>query len=253
MRVARLAWLVLLVACGDSDPSDNVDSGAGAGASAAVGGIGGSPDAGGAAGSGNADAGGAGGDSGISVDAGLAGTGGSPALPALPNECESDDDCKLVGDCCSCGSVPKDADVPSCDAACAEDRCAQLGVSAVCAHGRCVFDATCDDSKVTCKRTRPECPTGQQAIVQDGCWSDCVDARECDGVTSCDACTDDQACVAPGAMTPLGLHCWDVPPACNGTASCECLGNDVCDFSCSDEPQPPDAGAIQLGCFCVLC
>lgn len=257
-----LAGVLLLVACGDSEGPDNGDSGAGAGGSAVTGGIGGSPDAGGAAGSGGdvGDGGiagdGSAGSAGSSGDAGSSGTGGSGGsaggVPAELNECESDDDCKLAGDCCSCASVPKGASVSSCRAACEVDRCTELGVSAVCAQGRCIFDATCDDSEVTCERTPPECAPGTQAIVQGDCWGDCVDVRECRAVKSCEACDDDQACVAVGPMFPI-LQCWDVAPACDGTPTCECMGSDICaPFSCGDASSSPD-DPVDLGCYCVVC
>lgn len=240
--MACLAWMMVLAACNDSDLSDDGDSGSGAGSggSAAIGGVGGSSGAGGASGSGGTGDGGT-----------IGGGGGAGGVPAELNECETDEDCRLAGDCCSCASIPKRASVPMCDAACAEDRCTQLGVSAVCSQGRCVFDATCDGSRATCRRTPPECAPGTQAIVKDGCWGDCVDVSDCPAVQSCDACRADQACVSVGPMLPL-LQCWDVAPACEGKPTCECMGNDICaPFSCSDDAS--SEGDLQLGCFCVTC
>jgi len=246
MRSVLLVWLALAAACSDSDPADQEagDSGGEAG-NAGDGGTG----VGGVGGSGGVDGG---------EDGGVGGNAGVGGVAARPEECEVDSDCKVAGDCCTCVAVPSDTDVPPvCRAACEEDRCAQLGVSAVCAAGRCIFDATCDESVVTCELARPECPPGEQALVQGDCWGDCVDARECLGVTSCDACTGDQVCVSPGigwAPTPGSAYqCWDVAPECNGTPTCECMGDAICDpFSCSDSSQDETA-PVAIGCFCVLC
>jgi hypothetical protein len=147
---------------------------------------------------------------------------------------------------------------PVCDATCAENQCAQLGLSAVCAAGRCVFDASCDDTEVTCKSLPPQCAAGQRPTVEGNCWGGgCVDVRDCLGVKSCDACSDDQACVTPGIYGPgAGLssfQCWDVAPACDGKPTCECMGNDICEpFQCGDNAdmlQDP----IDIGCFCLVC
>jgi len=275
MRLVLLVWLALAAACSDSDPADKEASGSGGEAgnagnagSAGEGGAGGAGGAGGSGGS--AGVGGAGDDGGVAGvgvsggvggggDGGVGGDAGVGGVSARPQECEVDSDCKVAGDCCTCVAVPSDTDVPPvCRVACEEDRCTQLGVSAICAAGRCTFDATCDESVVTCGRAPPECPPGERALVQRDCWGDCVDARECRGVTSCDVCTGDQVCVSPtatGLAAPPGstYQCWDVAPECNGTPTCECMGDAICDpFSCSDSSQD-ETGRVGIGCFCVLC
>ena len=145
-----------------------------------------------------------------------------------------------------------------CRVACDMDRCTALGVEPKCVLGRCVFSDTCDESTVSCERVSPNCPAGQKAIVRNNCWVDCIDVRECNGITSCDDCASDQACVNAGelsffSLNNIGLeHCFDIAPECNGTASCACMGSICQGISCGDNTQNASFPA-DIGCFCPTC
>lgn len=209
---------------------------------------------------GEEDAGGSGGTSGSGGTGGTSGSGGGAGINGRVGECVDDADCKLVGDCCNCFAVPLNEDLPvACPADCAIDRCTTIDVTPVCLMGRCVFDETCDSMhQEICTIVPPECGPGQQAIVRDGCFGECVDARDCRGVSSCDACAPGQACVGPGengwGSTPHSyFQCWDVDPACDGAATCECMGLDLCSpIVCGDRTQQPTY-PVDIGCFCPAC
>src|SRR5687768_14486157 len=104
----------LLSACGSPEPSEAPES-SGAGAAAATGGNAGN-DAGstnaGTAGSSETSGGVAGGGAGGNAGGENAGTAGAPTTAGAPfepvgSECATEDDCRLVSDCCRCVAAPK--------------------------------------------------------------------------------------------------------------------------------------------------
>jgi hypothetical protein len=133
------------------------------------------------------------------------------ASPGGP--CQSDGDCQLVDDCCSCQAISPGEKAPSCDPnrLCGTTVCAQFpGVDrAHCSAGRCVLGFDCDSSMIACKRLPPLCPPGQipQVVGQgDGrCYGECVEARQCLTVPACSACRPTDLCARPDAST--ALHC----------------------------------------------
>jgi hypothetical protein len=145
-----------------------------------------------------------------------------PAAPPLADAaaaegaaaCASDDDCRLVSDCCSCTAIPRGEKAPFCDPkrSCVVSVCAQYqGLErARCAGGRCVLGFDCDPASIQCKRLAPLCPVGQVPRVMGGCYGECVDARQCLSVASCSACGAADACV-PSSGAASGLHCQGPP------------------------------------------
>lgn len=133
---------------------------------------------------------------------------GSPV--ATGAGCQTDNDCLLISDCCSCQAIPRGEKAPSCDPkrSCVMSVCAQYqGVDqARCSAGRCVLGFECDPTKVLCKRLPPVCPPGQVPRVLSGCYGECVDARQCLTVPSCAVCGPADTCVGAVAALP-GLHC----------------------------------------------
>lgn len=247
------SWMAAVLCCvacaehtqvmGDGRDAGEVDAG-GSGATSGSGGVGGTSGSGGSGGSGGA-AGSAGGDLGINGRVG---------------ECMEDADCKLVGDCCNCYSVPLNEDVPvACAADCAIDRCTTMDVTPICMMGRCVFEENCDAMyQEVCTMVPPECGPGQQPIVRDGCFGECIDARDCRGVSSCDVCAPGQACVFPnekawGRSPMIYLQCWDVAPACDGVPTCECMGDEMCSpIWCREGTFLPNVPA-DFQCDCPFC
>ncbi|MCA9628994.1 MAG: hypothetical protein KC766_15045, partial [Myxococcales bacterium] len=130
-----------------------------------------------------------------------------------------------------CSGVPKDEDVVDCPATCAVDQCNRAGISEPqCVAGRCVAGYECDASKVTCAQPTPQCPAGEVAAVQGGCWTGtCVPAVECRSVTQCNDCTGgNTACAAYETQLGPENHCVEIPAVCKGAATCECMGPSVC-------------------------
>jgi hypothetical protein len=75
-----------------------------------------------------------------------------------------------------------------------------------CSAGRWVLGFDCDPARVLCKRLPPICPPGEVPQVVNGCFGECVDARQCLTVASCIVCAPPDTCVR--AVDPLaGLHC----------------------------------------------
>jgi hypothetical protein len=79
-----------------------------------------------------------------------------------------------------------------------------------------------------------------------------VPTTECTSVTSCASCQSGTTACA-GYVTQLGnqAHCVTVPSACNGDASCACLGPTVClppYTSCNDF-----SGLKGVSCGCPTC
>jgi hypothetical protein len=124
--------------------------------------------------------------------------------------CQNDDDCRLVNDCCTCQAIPVGEKAAVCDPnrACVVSTCAQYqGVSrAHCSAGRCVLGFACDPAQLLCKRVAPLCPAGQVPQVVNGCYGECVDARQCLSVPTCAACRSTDLCVRAVAA-PAVLHC----------------------------------------------
>jgi hypothetical protein len=142
----------------------------------------------------------------------------SPAdagAPASAAGCQTDDDCQLVRDCCSCQAIPRGEKPAACDPnrSCVISLCAQYqgGVDrARCSAGLCVLGFDCDTTTIVCKRLPPICPPGQAPQVVGGCFGECVDARQCRAVPACTACRLTDRCVR-SAVSPTTLHCQDAP------------------------------------------
>lgn len=223
------ASLALLVACGDDTTSTG-----GGGSSSGGNGTGASSTGGGGAAQGGATQGGGG-----------AGSGGG-TVPAP--ECTQDSDCFVNSDCCECAGHPNGETPPACALDCAIDTCSAKGIDAnapLCAAGRCVTGASCDESTVTCDIPTPQCSAGESPIVAGACYAGgCLPTRECRDVTSCASCTEaGTTCVVDSAFAQTS-HCVDAQ-GCD-PADCACLGESVCVGSfnaCNDV-----AGHIECGC-----
>jgi hypothetical protein len=173
--------------------------------------------------------------------------GGSPAA------CESDRDCVVVDDCCTCAAQHVDDDAPGCPIDCVVGKCHEQNIPdirAVCRFGTCVFSkVACDPSQVVCLALPPECPDGFLPSVEGSCWTGhCVPASACDVVPSCDHCEAHETCVE--LQTQLGPShvCEPVAPACDGAPTCTCMG-EAC-------PEPWDTcadGPSGLECSCPAC
>jgi hypothetical protein len=141
-------------------------------------------------------------------DAGVQVSDAAPAGSAAG--CQTDDDCQLVSDCCTCQAIPRGEKPASCDPnrSCVMSVCAQYRAvdRARCSAGRCVLGFECDTGTVGCKRPAPLCPAGQVPQVVNNCYGECVDARQCATVGSCAACRSTDLCVRTVAA-PVGLHC----------------------------------------------
>lgn len=211
MRVLTWSLFMCLAAACGLDSEEKSDASAGSGAS-----------------------GGSGGSS------GGGGTGGTTSV-----ECESTADCIVGGGCCQCWAAPVGETRAVCRAGCDDDHlCAVHGLEATCIGGRCVLTTSCDHSRVQCDAPTPQCPDGQIAAVRDGCYGPCVDAVDCLQVTSCTDCSSEHACVE---QCRGAVQCYEVPDACSGAESCDCLA-DKCE-------QPPfclgwDAAERRLSCAC---
>jgi len=258
MRLRTLLVLMLVcVACSEAH-TGGADASAGSSGSAATGGDGGTGGVGGSGGvggtSGTSGSGGTSGSSGTGGVSGVGGSGGSGAVAAI-HECVMDTDCRLAGGCCDCVSIPVTANgIGECPAICDQTRCEALGVSAQCVLGRCVFDATCDQTSVTCERLPPVCPAGQQPIVRNTCFGECIDVRECRSVTSCGACADNQACLHWGVPSgSWGWHCFDMASECNGVPTCACMGENVCNGVQCGDVDNNGSPLGHVGCYCNAC
>ncbi len=170
-------------------------------------------------------------------------------------ECVVDGDCQLFSDCCSCQATPAGEEPDTCEAACEETRCEVLGVdAALCSFGTCTTSRVkCDDSGVVCNVPPPACPAGLLPQVNEAgdCWTgECVRGIQCESVPSCDDC--------PGngwtCVTYVGfineLRCEPLPPACDGTPSCECAADVYCDAKGYELCQAEGDG---VQCICPNC
>jgi hypothetical protein len=156
--------------------------------------------------------------------------------------CTQDNECAVLEDCCSCGAfVIADGDPGMCNMGCDQSACSARGldgVDAACRLGQCRLEAvSCDPGTVLCDAEPPACAQGKVARVVDGCWGQCVDARHCDSLSDCspDLCGDGWMCVK--SQTTFAPHCEPMPAACDGEASCGCVGaylDEFCMGGCMD-------------------
>jgi hypothetical protein len=168
-------------------------------------------------------------------------------------QCESDRDCMVVDDCCTCAAQHVDDEVPECEMVCVVGKCTELGIpeiGATCRFGTCVFDKlSCDQSQVVCLALPPECPDGHLPEVEGNCWAGgCVPAEACDVVPSCDDCPAHETCVELQTQGGPSYACEPVAPGCGGEPSCACMG-EAC-------PEPFDTcvdGRDGLQCSCPAC
>lgn len=253
-----------LAACGGGTKTSTGSTGGSTGGSGATtgttGGTGGNTGGTGATGGSTGGTGATGGSTGGTgatggSTGGTGGTGGSTGGTGggAMAQCTDAAQCTLVNDCCSCVGISKGETAPPCDIPeCFVPTCGSLGLmgdSPACSAGQCVAGFDCDHSKVMCKSTPPTCNPGETPTVQNGCWGSCVPATECATVAKCEQCTGGQTCVQE--VTQLGFisHCVALPSACNGKATCECMGGAVCVGAykaCS-------ASATGLQCSCPDC
>ena len=169
--------------------------------------------------------------------------------------CESDADCVLVEDCCSCTAVHVDDDVAECDIDCKASVCETSGIPmhpVECRFGTCqLADVDCNQDLVLCDLPTPKCPDGQLPSVEDDCFTgNCVPVEACNTVPDCSWCGPGETCV--GTATQIGLFssCEPIDPSCDGMPTCACMG-EVCTnpFMCGEDPGEEDP----LGCFCPVC
>lgn len=231
-------------AAGSANHAGTPSSGQGGGSGAAS-----APSDGGAGAprGGNQPGGGAGGSSGgVGESAGETGESAGGAGPEVTvAECATDDDCRVVNDCCTCAALPKSVKIPECSALCIQSACQARGLNSAkvsCVANRCVFDVSCDRSQVTCEAPTPTCPAGQVPSVNGTCWGPCVPAQDCRAVTNCNDCAAGQVCVRNELQIP-STHCVEASVSCLQHPTCECTN--ACDFQCSDENG--------IGCFCIAC
>ncbi|MCH9684387.1 MAG: hypothetical protein K0V04_23335, partial [Deltaproteobacteria bacterium] len=118
-------------------------------------------------------------------------------------------------------------------------------------------ECTCDPGAVFCEAPPPECPAGQVPLVDEMtmCWDGaCVPSESCYTVPDCSLCEADEACVSTQTFgLPPALTCQDVPPACMGSPTCDCMPT-ACDMALGFQCSEPQLGADEdLVCFCRLC
>ena len=173
--------------------------------------------------------------------------------PIPGNACDSDDDCVLVDDCCTCQAMHVDDPTPECDIeACFQSTCSAQnipGIDVQCSFGSCEFvPFECNPVFVACDELPPDCPDGTLPSVVKGCWGSCVPSEACDFVPDCGYCPGDETCVSMETQLGPFYFCVPVDPSCDGMPDCDCMGT-VCEdpFMCGDE----DDG--NLSCFCPVC
>jgi hypothetical protein len=174
----------------------------------------------------------------------------------MPTTCESNEDCVVVNDCCSCTATHMDDPLPQCRIeACRAPICDVSGIpdiGAVCALGQCrLEELACNQALVSCDAPTPGCEDGFLPEVADGCWTgNCVPTEACDVVPDCSYCQADDTCVE--LQTQLGnvYECTPTPESCGGEPDCACIG-EVCEepFQCADEV----ASAGDISCVCLAC
>jgi hypothetical protein len=202
---------------------------ASAGTSASHGGSGGASSGGassGGASSGGASSGGASagaaGASGAPFGGGGNAAGGSPSFP----QCQTDADCEIANDCCSCRALVKGTGRATCPVDCDKNACeaGRIPPVAQCTLGRCTLSASCNAAESTCDSLPPKCPPGQTVtIAKAGCWGACVDTTQCPMVTNCQVCADDELCVTFPNIGGTTYRCIRPEASCEAGKLCECL------------------------------
>lgn len=167
--------------------------------------------------------------------------------------CQTDADCKLHDDCCSCYGIPKDQpDDPICKALCDVSKCAQAKIdNAVCRFGQCTTEKVKCSGEVACDSLPPDCPEGELPGKTDACWTGgCVPAASCDAVEDCAQCPDNAMCVEYQAFV-FKRVCEPIPAACDGAPTCACAG----DLACEDPFNICNEGEKEtdLVCVCPTC
>jgi hypothetical protein len=172
-------------------------------------------------------------------------TGDGDGDPAGASECSQASECAVVNDCCRCSAAPVDM-VPPCNAGeCFAPLCdgnfgAPYVPAADCLVGTCVLaPVSCNVGEVTCEiEPPPACVDGTVRSVIGDCYGPCVLPSMCTSLpVECDAdtCGEGFACMTTQSGAPS--RCVPLPPGCNGTASCECIGpwlGEVCNGGCGD-------------------
>jgi hypothetical protein len=166
--------------------------------------------------------------------------------------CQTDADCKLHDDCCSCYGLPKDEDDAICKALCDKSKCEQAGIDqAVCRFGQCTTEKVKCSGEVACDALPPECPPGELPGKTDACWTGgCVPAASCDAVEDCSQCPEELMCVEYQSFM-ITRVCEPIPADCDGQPSCACAGDLACEEPfglCNDKIQNAD-----LACACPAC
>ena len=155
--------------------------------------------------------------------------------------CESDADCAIAGDCCSCVAYNPSMSSPgNCGGNCKQDRCSEWGLeSAACEAGVCVVKGkSCDQDEVLCDAPQPDCPKGSLPQVDGACFTGkCLPVAACDWVPGCDHCegmicniTEGPDCTHHRCIAPI--------PECEQLPYCDCLGEIFCNpphESCAEE------------------
>lgn len=166
--------------------------------------------------------------------------------------CQTDADCKLHDDCCSCYGIPKDQDDPICKKLCDQSMCDMIGIDqAVCRFGQCTTEKVQCSGEVACDALPPECPPGTLPGKTDACWTGaCVPTLSCDAVEDCAQCPDGAMCVEYQSFV-INRVCEPIPEACGGAPSCGCAGDLACTdpFDVCDDKGPNS----DLACACPAC
>jgi hypothetical protein len=195
------------------------------------------------------------------------GIAGFPCPDGLVCVDNPDDDCDPNAGGADCGGicVPPTACTP------AECGPGPAAPNVLCDDGETVGGPACvnlDDG--SCGWVFVECPDvggtceGHCGSSADGCWcddlctsyGDCCDDYQAECLTPAGAecgdivCDADEVCVTH--VTQLGLQpaCAPISPACNGVASCNCMGADVCQGAFDLCGEGIEGG---LTCSCPVC
>ena len=254
---ATLLVFALVAACGGSTNDDSKDGSPTAGAANAGSSSGGSAAGTAMAGTSSGGSVSAGTHSGGAASAGTdnggtdggasaAGAAGSSSGESPAAECDQNEDCKVVDDCCTCDVVPIATKGLACASACKQSACQASGYAepkAACVGHRCIFDISCKSEEVTCKSAKPTCSAGLVPGVIGSCWGPCVRPDQCSRLDDCKSCGDDQVCVSDQNGGLGGFRCVRVAPDCAAHPTCECTNS--CFAQCSDESG--------ISCFCITC
>ena len=110
----------------------------------------------------------------------------------------------------------------------------------------------CDSRVVTCESLPPNCGKGEVPVVTGVCWAGyCARASTCSSVKDCSVCDLDVDVCARDAYVPFDARCVELPSACAGDRSCNCLASYVCTrpgfHTCATLPDGT------FGCACIDC